>query len=172
MSNNSISRSPIAATFLEVDGIPYEGATDDDGLLEASISPSARSAVLHMIDDQLDCKLQFGQLDPLEENLGIQQRLQNLGFFYGALDGEMSDELRNALFYFQSSVNLEPTGDMDDATRQKLFDMHDNPHPQREAETVSEENSDAPATEETIEPDDIDPEKDEAEMRRFTSLDK
>lgn len=156
--------------ILEVDGKLHEGTTNGIGMLEVFIDPAARGGTLRMPDDAMECHLQFGWLDPLDELMGIQARLQNLGFYQGELDGKDNEDLREAVTYFQSSVNLEPTGELDDATRQKLFDMHDNPHPQREEESAPAETAAADSGPEAAEPDDIDADEDEAEMRRLTSM--
>jgi N-acetylmuramoyl-L-alanine amidase len=156
--------------ILEIDGKLYDGKTDAIGRLEVSIDPAARTGQLRMPDDGLECALELGNLDPVEEMIGVQQRLQNLGFYSGPLDGAMNEEMADALIAFQSSVNLEPTGELDDSTRDKLLQMQDKIHPQRQEEHASPE---APSDEpepENPEPD-IDPEEDEAEMARFTSLD-
>ncbi len=158
--------------ILEIDGKVFEGRTDGKGLLEVGINPAASTGHLRLPDDQLECALALGHLDPLAEVKGVQQRLQNLGFLEGEPDGEMNDDTRDALMYFQSSVNLPPTGDLDDATRDKLLQMQDEVHPQRTEE--SEAPADA-ANSGSGGPEEIaaqtDPAEDEAEMARFTSLD-
>ena len=77
---------------------------------------------------------------------------------------------REAITYFQSSVNLEPTGELDDATKQKLFDMHDQPHQQREEETAPAEAAAPESASAPAEDDDTDPEEDADEMRRLTGV--
>lgn len=156
--------------ILEIDGKNFEGETDDTGMLEVFINPAARGGILRMPDDAMECPLQFGYLDPLDELPGIQSRLQNLGFYHGALDGQENEELHEAITYFQSSVNLEPTGELDDATKQKLFDMHDQPHQQREEETAPAEAAAPESASAPGEDEDTDPEEDAAEMRRLTGV--
>jgi hypothetical protein len=156
--------------ILELDGKVYEGKTDQTGLLEVNIDPLARAGHLRMPEDGLECALELGNLDPVEEMIGVQQRLQNLGFYSGALDGVMNEEMADALAAFQSSVDLEGTGELDDATRDKLFQMQDRVHPQREEETPPPEDADAAAGDaESAEPD-LNADEDEAELARFTSL--
>ena len=156
--------------ILDIDGKIFEGRTDSTGLVEADISPSARHGVIRLPDDQLECELELGHLDPLNELAGVQQRLQNLGFLESAPSGEMDEDTKAALLYFQSSVNLPPTGELDEATRGKLLQMQDQTHPQRAEENAPPEppsSADEPeeANSET------DEEEDAAEMARFTSLD-
>lgn len=157
--------------ILTIDGKIYEGQTDERGFLEVSINPAAHAGHLSMPDDGLECDLELGHLDPLEELIGVQHRLLNLGFYTGPLDGKMNDDLADALAAFQSSANIEGNGELDEATRAKLFDMQDNFHPQQKEETVpAEEAGTAPEEADTPEPD-LNEEDDEAEMDRFTSLD-
>ena len=157
--------------ILEVDGRIYEGRTDSTGLLEVSISPTARAGRVRLPEDGLECPLQFGHLDPATEVTGVQQRLQNLGFLEIEPTGEMDDETRTALAFFQSSVNLPPSGELDDATRQRLLEMQDQQHQQQssgaDAPPDAPEDDAEGAEAEPV----IDPEEDEAEMERFTSLD-
>jgi hypothetical protein len=156
---------------LRIDDKVFKGQTDGTGLIEVSISPSAQSGYLQMPDDQLECKLQLGNLDPVDQISGVQQRLQNLGFLTGELTGEMDEETETALMYFQSSVNLPPTGKLDDDTNNQLLQMHDKVHKQQTAQDQPPEDANSASTEpENIEPK-FNPEEDAAEMARFTNLD-
>jgi len=157
--------------ILNIDGKDFKGQTDGTGLLEVSISPSAQSGYLQMPDDQFACDLRLGDLDPVDQITGVQQRLQNLGFLTSEASGEMDEETQTAVMYFQSSVNLPPTGELDDDTNTQLFQMHDKTHPQQTAQDPPPEDANSDSSEpEEIEPD-INPEDDAAEMARFTSLD-
>lgn len=69
--------------------------------------------------------LHFGHLDPLEEVSGVQGVLANLGHYFGPLDGQLSEATRGAVRAFQKANDLSPTGDIDDALRAKLRDLHD-----------------------------------------------
>jgi hypothetical protein len=159
--------------ILDIDGKIFEGQTDSTGLLEANISPAARQGFLRLPDDQLECQLELGNLDPLDELVGVQQRLQNLGFLETMPSGEMDEDTRAALAYFQSSVNLPATGDLDEATRAKLRQMQDETHPQRAEENESPEPASGSNEPEEIEEitSETNDEEDAAEMARFTSLD-
>ncbi len=125
--------------ILEIDGKTYEGTTDSTGKLEVNISPSAREGHLQLPDDQLECALQLGGMDPVSELAGVQHRLRNLGFLDSEPGGEMDDETQAALMDFQSSVNLTATGELDDATRAKLIQMQDQTHPQSTEQTAPPE---------------------------------
>jgi N-acetylmuramoyl-L-alanine amidase len=142
--------------LLSVDGKNYEGTTSATGLLEVRLPPNAREGVLRVPDEQIECELQFGFLDPLDEVIGAQARLQNLGYYTGDLDGEMNDDFEEALQVFQSDFELPVTGQLDDDTKQRLFDEHDEEHdfpaasaPPQEAASAHDDD-DIPADEEDL----------------------
>ena len=56
---------------------------------------------------------------------GVQMRLKNLGYYDGEIDGALERETDGALRLFQKSQDLEPTGELDEATRQRLEQEHD-----------------------------------------------
>jgi putative peptidoglycan binding protein/LysM domain-containing protein len=111
-----------------IDGTIYEGTTSETGLLELVLPPNASSGVLRIPSENLECNLQLGYLDPWDEVSGAQARLQNLGYYHGTLDGQLNDETQEALEWFQSDFGVEVTGQLDDATKQKLLDRHDQEH--------------------------------------------
>ena len=156
--------------ILDIDGKIYEGQTSSTGLLEVNISPSARQGYLRLPNDHIECALQLGNLDPLNELGGVQQRLQNLGFLESAPSGELDDDTRAALQDFQSSVNIPVTGELDDATRAKLLQMQDQTHAQRAEEHEAPEPAAAAGEPEEANPQ-TDDDEDAAEMARFTSPD-
>ena len=157
--------------ILEIDGKVFEGTTDDKGLLEVGIDPAARGGRLQMPDDGLECALALGHLDPLDELIGIQQRLQNLGFYFSEADGKDNEETRVAIADFQASVSLDATGELDDATRAKLFNMQDQIHPPAEEEAAPDESLAGPSDVPPPSAPEIDPEEDAAEMARLLALD-
>lgn len=69
-------------------------------------------------------KLLMGDLDPCTELSGAQQRLANLGFFFGDVDGK-EETLKPALEVFQKAFDLEVTGKLDDPSQKKLIELHD-----------------------------------------------
>ncbi len=68
--------------------------------------------------------LKFGEMDPLTEISGVQGRLNNLGFPCGPIDGILGLRTCQALKRFQSREDLPITGRPDDATLQKLKEVH------------------------------------------------
>jgi len=115
---------------LQVGDQTSEGVTDDTGLVEQEIAGGEQVGTLLMwpgsdADAPLTWKLKLGELDPVDEITGVQARLNNLGFPCGAVDGSHGPQTEAALKEFQGSCGLEQTGEVDDATRNKLRDMHE-----------------------------------------------
>lgn len=105
---------------LKIGNQELEGTTDGDGKLEHDISPGPKSAIL-TTDEHDVYDLNLGGLNPTDENTGVHQRLQNLGF----LGIEKSDETVEAsVSEFKEKNGMEKNGTVDDATRNKLKEKH------------------------------------------------
>lgn len=110
---------------LHIRGIDDQsGTTAANGLVEAKVPVSVRKGILEALGDEFI--LQFGQLNPVARVTGVQQRLNNLGYPAGAVDGDVGKKTRKALLDFQVKEGLETTGDPDEDTRKKLLELHDN----------------------------------------------
>ena len=109
---------------LDIDGKVVEGTTDGEGLVEASIPPGARSAVLYVDHGARVYHLDLGHVDPVDDLAGVQQRLKNMGFFFRPIDGKESPQLTQAISRFQAAQGLDATGELDDDTKKKLEDAH------------------------------------------------
>jgi hypothetical protein len=104
---------------LEIDGQKIDGKTDGNGKLEQKISPGATEAWVKTDTDIYYLKL--GGLDPTEENTGVEQRLQNLGF----LGNEKTEENVSASVKdFKKKNGLGETEEVNAATRAKLIEKH------------------------------------------------
>lgn len=108
---------------LNLDGTPINGTTDGEGKLEHFIPGESRSAMLVLRGGQEVVPLRLGDLDPVDQGTGIQQRLNNLGFECGSEDGEIGDETKEAIKKFQAAYNLNVTGEPDEATKSKLKEL-------------------------------------------------
>jgi N-acetylmuramoyl-L-alanine amidase len=104
-----------------------EGTSDGDGVVEATLPPGAQTGRLTIGEDEFVVELAFGQLDPLSEISGVQQRLTNLGYDCGVADGEINSRTQAALRAFQlaQDEHLLVTGELDDATRERIGELHD-----------------------------------------------
>ena len=111
---------------LTVDGRAFTGTTDAEGKLEAPIPGNARSAhlVVGVEPKRYEYQLDLGEVDPVDALKGVQQRLWNLGHRTVPTDGVFGASTEEALRVFQKLNGLSPTGQADDATRQKLRRKH------------------------------------------------
>jgi hypothetical protein len=110
---------------LEVEGQSFSGQTDAQGVLRQRIPPDARTGRLIVGRDRREIyPLQLGQLDPVSEISGVQARLANLGFYAGAVDGQMNPATAQALKAFQAKHNLPVNGQLNEATGQQLKQAH------------------------------------------------
>jgi N-acetylmuramoyl-L-alanine amidase len=100
---------------LLVDDVSVQGTTDGDGFLSAEIPASAQRGLLLLGDTEPreTHELTFGTLDPIDTNEGVEQRLRSLGL-------QTEDDLPGAVRAFQLNNNMEATGTVDDALRNKL----------------------------------------------------
>jgi hypothetical protein len=113
-----------ATYMLLVEGKVYQGITDSDGKLEHRIPANARAAKLVVGPHRQEYLLDLGELDPITEMTGVQGRLRNLDYYAGELDGQLNDETRQALKEFQLRQKLPTTGEPNQATREKLQEIH------------------------------------------------
>lgn len=115
---------------LTVEGKTQEGTSDDTGKIECFVDPVAREGELKVWLDEPGLpnpwtqQVQLSALRPAADPLGIQQRLANLGYYTGALDGIAGPGLAAAITLFQTEQQLEATGEADQATQDKLVEVH------------------------------------------------
>jgi hypothetical protein len=101
---------------------PNQFTTDGSGNLEFDAPIALEFVTLHIPSLSLERRLRIGHLDPAEEPSGIAQRLRNLGFLGSSrtTPGALAD----AVTAFQRANGLTATGEVDDATREKLSGAH------------------------------------------------
>ena len=80
---------------------------------------NAKSGVLKLKGGKEEYPVRIGHLNPIDTIPGVQQRLNNLGMNAGAEDGEMNDSLKAALIAFQKKYQMQPSGEIDGATKAK-----------------------------------------------------
>jgi len=113
------------AYVLKIDGETIEGSLDGDGLLDVLISPTARDAKIKFETREAWLPLNLGALEPKDSLAGVQQRLNNLGFFCGRVDGKFGPKTHGALLRFQRREKLERTGQCDAGTVARLEALHE-----------------------------------------------
>jgi hypothetical protein len=122
-------RTPIAGTAcsLEVEGNTKSLTTNAKGLIDEPIPATAEMAKLTIRNDEFSIRI--GHLDPVEENSGLEARLNNLGYYVAPEDKRDKDELRSAIEEFQRDYGMvppggKPSGVADAATLAKLKAVH------------------------------------------------
>jgi N-acetylmuramoyl-L-alanine amidase len=110
---------------LMVDGaLNQEGTLDAAGQLEARIEPGAKRALVLLGDPPEEHEFLLGHVPPVSEIAGVQARLRNLDYAAGPAADRVTPELSAALRRFQRDWEIEETGEPDEATRQKLAEVH------------------------------------------------
>jgi N-acetylmuramoyl-L-alanine amidase len=112
------------AYILTVDGRPRRGTLNNDGVLDESVSPLARSVQILFEGDSAPLDIALGGIKPLETVAGTQARLANLGFNPGPIDDLLGPKTRRALRRFQRKHNLNVTGEPDSETIEHLKRVH------------------------------------------------
>jgi Putative peptidoglycan binding domain len=112
---------------LEVDGAAGKGRIGPAGWIEAWISPSAEKAILRIAapGGPLTYAIDLGYLRPITDVKGVQARLKNLGFYHGAIDGQLGEATKAAVQKFQEAQGLSSTGELDGATRDALLTRYE-----------------------------------------------
>ena len=108
---------------LEVDGQQIKDKTDSKGIIEKRIPFNAKTATLKFDDESIELLVQ-NKLAPIEKDLGVEQRLANLGFLHEKPSGEMNFSAQQALMEFQARHDLAITGEIDNETREILQHVH------------------------------------------------
>ncbi|RZS33294.1 peptidoglycan-binding domain-containing protein [Corticibacter populi] len=99
------------------------GSTDGQGRIDETLAAQVRSVTLQLDGGAESYTLAVGELEPVSELRGLQQRLTNLG--HGRCgSGELDDATRAALLSFQRAEALQETGEPDAATRALLEQRH------------------------------------------------
>lgn len=111
--DQDVPRAGVPYTLV-IDGKTISGTTDSNGYVRQPLPPNARSGKLLVGEgttkDTFD--LQFGFVDPVEQDSGVHGRLIDLGFG--------GDNPKEAIKAFQKKQALNVTGDPDDDTRAQL----------------------------------------------------
>jgi len=113
---------------LEIDGAVVSGTTDADGKIECVVAAQSTSGTLTLwleepgLPNPWVREVGLAALYPIEHPVGVQQRLANLGYYSGPLDG--ASDVSAAVAAFQKAQKLDATGVVDDTLRKKLVAAH------------------------------------------------
>lgn len=112
------------------------GSSDEGG--EGDGEHEHHDALTSEDDGSVVIPIYLGHLPPIDTDQGVQARLLNLGLDC-PLDGDLaSEESQAAIKAFQEDMDLEETGEIDDATREALLHVCDGV----EAEDEDQDDSD------------------------------
>jgi hypothetical protein len=113
-------------------GVPYtvtmgkrklSGSSDGDGWIRFSVMPDVKRGSLQLVTGET-YEFEVGTVRPPAILKGVQGRLRNLAYFLGAIDGEMSEALADAIERYQRDRKVPVTGKADDATVSALEADH------------------------------------------------
>ena len=109
--------------ILKIGAKTIESTTDDVGGLTHSIPTDTIHCEISVPSLGLILPVELGHLDPIDTTEGVQQRLSNLGFPCGQIDGRLKEQTELAIQAFKAEYNLSGEG-LDSATRSKLQKVH------------------------------------------------
>lgn len=119
---------------LVVEGETFAGTTDGKSPIEHPIPAAAQSGELHLWPvasanasrpGEVVWRLDLGHIDPHREVSGLQGRLRNLGFYTGGITGDVGPDTVEAVKAFQRAMDLESSGEVDDALCDLVARRHD-----------------------------------------------
>jgi hypothetical protein len=116
-----------AQFVLNVDGTYIQGQSDGEGLVDVPIPPDAVEGSIKFYPgapEEIAFNLSLGDMDPIDTIKVVRKRLNNLGYPCLPSGDEMDDSLADALRQFQSAQNLTANGEIDQATKDKLVEIH------------------------------------------------
>ncbi|MCH7812390.1 MAG: peptidoglycan-binding protein [Planctomycetes bacterium] len=112
---------------LIIDREQYTGNSDANGYIQCPIPGNAKRGELILnpgTKDEERYPLKLGQVSPITEIVGLRERLANLGFECAGEGDKITPDLEAAITAFQAYCGLDVTGKPDEATRDKLLEMH------------------------------------------------
>jgi hypothetical protein len=120
---------PIANTpyILHIDRKISQGQSDGDGKVEIAIMPNARRGLITFYagtEKEISFSLKLGEMDSIETVIGVRKRLYNLAYRCSPDGDKLDPDLKDALRRFQEGNGLPPVGDLDQATKDKLVQVH------------------------------------------------
>jgi hypothetical protein len=108
---------------LMIEDKEFEGTTSAEGEIEVGISGRDKQGKLILNDGEEVFDVAIGRLDPIDQVIGVQERLSNLGYECHPYTNRLDAMTRRALINFQTDQKLKATGEPDDATKAKLAEL-------------------------------------------------
>ena len=116
-----------APYIIDIDGKTSDGTSDGDGKVELPIPPNARQGTIKFhpgADKEISFPLNLGHMDSIETVVGARKRLYNMAYRCSPEGEELDPDLKDALMRFQKENDLKTTGEIDQATKDKLVQVH------------------------------------------------
>jgi hypothetical protein len=111
--------------------IKRQGTTPGNGVVDVLVPPDTTSGKVTLVpegsppEEAIEWQLNLGHLDPVQEQSGARARLDNLFPRVPGLNVAEDARRKALLLAFQELHGLPETGELDDATSQKLEQLHD-----------------------------------------------
>jgi len=104
--------------ILNAEGRLSDGTSDDNGTINLTLPATVNTATVTIenLPNTFEFTLQLGGLDPIDTVTGQQQRLSNLGFYGGNIDGRQGDLMNAALRDFKINQKLAVNDQLDPDT--------------------------------------------------------
>ncbi len=102
-----------------------DGTTDADGNVSFPI-PGKTDKIELLVgegDNQREYVFELGEMAPLSEIRGVQQRLRALGYPIEQITDELDEPTKQALIKFQQDEALDVTGEPDEKTRARIREV-------------------------------------------------
>ncbi len=116
-----------ARFVLTLDGRHIDGQSDGEGMVDVPIAPDAAGGTIRFYPgtpEEITFDLSLGEMAPIDTVIGVRKRLNNVGYLSVPSGDQPDDSLRTALRQFQAEHNLSASGEIDQATKDKLKEIH------------------------------------------------
>ena len=108
---------------LVLSGVEQELATDADGVLVVPVKRDCPDGYIELFGRTY--QLEIGALPPIVDEVGLSERLANLGYWYGSDEADPAARTL-AIELFQNEHDMVPTGVVDGALANAIYLAHDN----------------------------------------------
>jgi hypothetical protein len=119
-SDGPMAEEPYAIRGLDAPA----GATAMDGSITLSVPVTLREFHIHFKRRNVIRAVRVGDMDPINEDSGVDKRLQHLGFLSPPPYWDITVQRATALRLFQAAVGVSQTGIFDATTQKALVERH------------------------------------------------
>ena len=100
--------------------------TDGEGIVRLEVAPHISLFRIAVPSHDIEYSIRIGALDPINSPMGAAKRLANLGYLASNIGGLRNDTatLISAIKVFQTVHDLDPSGELDEATTSAIKTAH------------------------------------------------